>query len=97
MHRNLPASSFQVLELKVTVISHHAWLLFFFLSFLGCGAFRDRISLYSSDCPGTCSVTKLSSNSDLPASTYPVQELKICAITGPTFFFFFGTILCNSG
>jgi hypothetical protein len=48
----------------------------------GCLVFRDRVSLYSSGCPGTHSVDQAGLNlRNLPASASQVLELKACATT----------------
>jgi hypothetical protein len=52
---------------------------FLFICFFG---FRDRISLYSPDCPGIHSVDQAGLElRNLPASTSQVLGLKVCAIT----------------
>ena len=61
---------------------------FFFFFFL---VFRDRVSLYSPDCPGTHSIDEAGLKlRNPPASAYRVLGLKACAITpgyGPDFLF----------
>jgi hypothetical protein len=65
---------------------------FFFFLFV-CLFFRDRVSLYSSGCPGTHFVDQAGLElRNLPASASQVLGLKACATTpGLLFFFLFST------
>jgi hypothetical protein len=67
-----------------TTIPHHAtsfdWLCT--RTFLFVCLFRDRVSLYSPDCPGTHFVDQAGLElRNLPASASRVLELKVCATT----------------
>jgi hypothetical protein len=59
---------------------HHCPTRFFVFKLIN----RDRVSLCSPGCPGTCSVDKAGLElRDLPASASCVLGLETCAITSP--------------
>jgi hypothetical protein len=61
------------------MLSHHKWLGNSCL-FVCLFVFQDRVSLYSSGCPGTHSVDQAGPElGNLPASAFRVLELKACA------------------